>query len=307
MDAVWPDCIVEENNLAQAVSKLRQLVRNGAGAEEFIVTVPGRGYRFVAEVKTANGTSEQERPRASGSGDVTEPPARGHAASIIAPFAALVLLGAGALFWWRSSTPSPAVPEKSIAVLPFTNLSSDPETAYFAEGMKDEILTRLSKVAALKVISRTSTQQFASKPHNVREIARRLGVVHVLEGSVQKAGEATRVTVQLIHAPSDTYLWAESYDRKLTDVLQVESEIAQRIARALEATVTGAEKRALTAAATSNVAAYEAYLRGRYFWNKRTHEGFKEAVVHLSRAVAIDPAYAQAYAGLADAISFRGG
>jgi TolB-like protein/DNA-binding winged helix-turn-helix (wHTH) protein/Tfp pilus assembly protein PilF len=204
-----------------------------------------------------------------------------------------------------SGRATPAVSEKSIAVLPFANLSGDPENAYFADGIKDEILTRLSKIAALKVISRTSTQKFKSAPDNVHEIARQLGVANILEGSVQKSGKNVRVTVQLIRAESDTHLWAETYDRKLTDMFQVESEVAQRIATALDSTLSGAEKQALAAKPTANVEAYQAYLRGRYFWNKRTDEGFAKAGEYFQQAIAIDPNYAPAYAGLGDVYQFR--
>jgi TolB-like protein/DNA-binding winged helix-turn-helix (wHTH) protein/Tfp pilus assembly protein PilF len=197
-----------------------------------------------------------------------------------------------------------AVSQKSIAVLPFANLSGNPENAYFADGIKDEILTRLSKIAALKVISRTSTQKFKSAPDNVHEIARQLGVANILEGSVQRSGQTVRVTVQLIRAQSDTHLWAETYDRKLTDMFHVESEVAQRIATALDSTLSGAEKQALTAKPTANVEAYQDYLRGRYFWNRRTHEGFAKAGEYFQQAIAIDPNYAPAYAGLSDVYQF---
>ena len=161
---------------------------------------------------------------------------------------------------------------KSIAVLPFASLSEDKANAYFADGIQDEILTRLSKIGQLKVISRTSTQQYQSKPGNLAEIAKQLGVAHILEGSVQKAGESVRVNVQLIKAASDSHLWAETYDRKLTDIFAVESEVAQRIAESLEATLTGSEQHALASRPTENPEAYQLYLRGRFFWNKRTGE-----------------------------------
>src|SRR5213080_3809306 len=151
---------------------------------------------------------------------------------------------------------------KSIAVLPFDNLSDDKSNAYFAEGIQDEILTRLSKIAALKVISRTSTQQYQSKPGNLSEIAKQLGVAHVLEGSVQKSGESVRVNVQLIKAEGDTHLWAESYNRKLDDVFGVEGEVASAIADQLNAKLSGTEQKAVTDKPTQNTAAYDAYLRG---------------------------------------------
>ena len=161
-----------------------------------------------------------------------------------------------------SSATIEVVPEKSIAVLPFQNLSGDPENAYFGNGIQEEILTRLSSIADLKVISRTSTQQYQSKPGNLREIAKQLGVANILEGSVQKAGDQVRVTVQLINAQTDSHVWAETYDRKLTDILSVESEIAKRIAESLHANLTGREQQALATKPTENPKAYDAYLHG---------------------------------------------
>jgi TolB-like protein/Flp pilus assembly protein TadD len=185
-------------------------------------------------------------------------------------------------------------------VLPFDNLSRDLDNAYFAEGIQDEILTRLSKIADLRVISRTSTQHFKSVPENFPEIAKQLGVTNVLEGSVQKAGDRVRVNVQLINATSDAHLWAESYDRKLTDIFAVESEIATTVADTLQAKLTGSEKRAITARPTDNPVAYQDYLKGRYFWNKRTSDDFQTAISYFNQAVETDPNYALAYAGLAD-------
>jgi TolB-like protein/Tfp pilus assembly protein PilF/class 3 adenylate cyclase len=194
-----------------------------------------------------------------------------------------------------------AIPEKSIAVLPFENLSEEKTNAYFAEGIQDEILTRLAKIADLKVISRTSTQKYKSAPDNLREIAQQLGVATILEGSVQKAGDEVRITVQLIRALSDSHLWAETYDRKLLDTFGVESEVAQKIASSLKAKLTGFEQRAIAAQPTANPEAYQLYLKGRFFWNKRTGEDLKTALDYFQKAVAADPNYANAYAGEADA------
>src|SRR5204863_5294995 len=152
-----------------------------------------------------------------------------------------------------------------IAVLPFENLSDDPDNAYFANGIQEEILTRLASIADLKVISRTSTQQYQSKPRNLREIAKQLGVANILEGSVQKAADQVRVNVQLVNALTDTHLWADTYDRKLTDIFGIESEIAKRIADSLQATLTGREKQTLAVKPTNNPEAYDAYLRGLAF------------------------------------------
>src|SRR5262245_13237743 len=179
---------------------------------------------------------------------------------------AVLLLVIGILLFQRfHPNVSPAVsssPEKSIAVLPFENLSEDKANAYFADGIQEEILTRLAKIADLKVISRTSTQLYQSKPSNLAEIAKQLGVANILEGSVQKTADQVRVNVQLINAQTDSHLWADTYDRKITDILGVESEIAKRIAESLQAKLTGREKQALALKPTNNPEAYEAYLRG---------------------------------------------
>jgi TolB-like protein len=173
----------------------------------------------------------------------------------------------------RPGGPSP--PEKSIAVLPFDNLSEEKGNAYFAEGIQDEILTRLAKVADLKVISRTSTQRFKSAPSDLREIAKQLGVMNILEGSVQKSNDQVRVNVQLINALTDAHLWADTYDRKLIDIFSVESEIAKMIADTLQAKLTGSEKTAMSKKPTANPEAYELYLKGRFFWNKRTADDLR--------------------------------
>ena len=191
-------------------------------------------------------------------------------------------------------------PNKSIAVLPFDNLSRDPDNAYFCEGVQDEILTRLAKVADLKVISRTSTQHFKSTPGNLPQIAKQLGVAHILEGSVQKASDQVRVNVQLINAMTDAHLWADTYDRKLTDIFAVESEIAKTIADTLQAKLTGSEKSSIAKVPTVNPEAYELYLKGRFFWNKRTAADLRKGIDYFNQAISEDPGYALAYAGLAD-------
>ena len=189
---------------------------------------------------------------------------------------------------------------KSIAVLPFDNLSGDPDNAYFCEGVQDEILTRLAKVADLKVISRTSTQRFKSVPSDLRDIAKQLGVMNILEGSVQKANDQVRVNVQLINAMNDAHLWAEIYDRKLTDIFATESDIAKTIAETLQAKLTGSEITAISKKPTANPEAYELYLKGRFFWNKRTGADLHKAIDYFNQAIAKDPNYALAYSGLAD-------
>ena len=216
-------------------------------------------------------------------------------------FALAAIIAGIAIFSRYRVRSTPVASEKSIAVLPFDNLSRDPENAYFSEGIQDEILTRLAKIAELKVISRTSTQRFKSSPGDLPRIAQQLGVANILEGSVQKPSDQVRVNVQLIHAPTDTHLWADTYDRKLTDVFAVESEIAKTVAERLQAKLTGTAEHVLASRPTENPEAHQLYLKGRYFWNKRTTENLKKAIDYFEQAIAKDPAYAVAYSGLADA------
>jgi TolB-like protein len=190
------------------------------------------------------------------------------------------------------------IDSKSIAVLPFENLSEERANAYFADGIQDEILTRLSKIADLKVISRTSTQRYKSAPENLPEIARQLGVAHILEGSVQKQGDAVHVTVQLIKAATDSHVWADSFDRKLTDIFSVESEVAKAIADQLQVQLTGREKEVIAAKPTDNPEAYDAYLRGLAYTMKtqNTPANYLGAQKHFREAVRLDPKFALAWA-----------
>jgi len=198
-----------------------------------------------------------------------------------------------------------AIPEKSIAVLPFENLSEDKSNAYFAEGIQDEILTRLSKIADLKVISSTSTQKYKSAPDNLREVGQQLGVANLLEGSVQKAGSAVHINVQLIKAATDEHVWAESYDRELQNIFGVEGEVAGKIADALDAKLSGAEEKALAVKPTSNVAAYDAYLHGRSIEATLFDiPGEQQVASDYARAVQLDPTFALAWARLAIVRSF---
>jgi TolB-like protein/tRNA A-37 threonylcarbamoyl transferase component Bud32 len=237
---------------------------------------------------------------------------RGKIAAHIALAASIVLLAATfAVREFHSfatqATPS-LIPEKSIAVLPFENLSGDPNNAYFADGMQGEILTRLAKIADLKVISRASTQRYKGKPANLAQIAKKLGVSNILEGSVQKAADQVRVNVQLINAQTDSHLWADSYDQKLTDVFSVESEIAKRVANSLQAKLTGREEQALAVRPTNNPDAYDAYLRGVAFDARASVAGYSyshdleaKAAGFFEQAVQLDHNFAVAWARLSRA------
>jgi TolB-like protein len=235
---------------------------------------------------------------------------------VVALTIALAVIAAGVfafqLFRARSTTssaniagPANPIPDKSIAVLPFDNLSDDKSNAYFAEGIQDEILTRLSKISALKVISRTSTQKYKSAPDNLRDIGQQLGVANLLEGSVQKAGNAVHINVQLIKAATDAHLWAESYDRELQNIFGVEGEVAGKIADALDAKLSSAEEKAVAVRPTNNVAAYDAYLHGRSIEATRFDiPGEQQVASDYARAVQLDPTFALAWARLAIVRSF---
>ncbi len=227
-----------------------------------------------------------------------------HAIIAVLILAVLVLLGK--LLWPHALTtagqdvPPALAGDKSIAVLPFANLSRDPDNAFFADGMQDEILTKLSKIGALRVVSRTSTQRYASAPPNVGEIAKQLGVSNILEGSVQKAGNAVHINVQLIRADGDQHLWAESYNRKLDDMFGVEGEVAQAVAEALNTKLSGTEQEAVAAKPTSNPEAYEAYLRGRAILGADYSDGANQrALTYFSEAVRLDPKFVLAWAQIA--------
>jgi TolB-like protein/Tfp pilus assembly protein PilF len=233
---------------------------------------------------------------------------------LIVGAAIIAALALGSFLFWQRGKPktsatTSAIPEKSIAVLPFGNLSRDPDNAYFADGIQDEILTRLSKIADLKVISRTSTQQYQSKPGNLSEIARQLGVAHIVEGSVQKSADSVRVNVQLIKAANDSHLWAETFDRKLTDIFSVESEVSKAIAEQLRAKLSGQEEQVIAAKPTDNPEAYDNYLRGLAYSLKpgNTPANSLGAQKYLKEAVRLDPKFALAWALLSytDAIGYR--
>src|SRR6266481_248172 len=328
MEAVWPDSIVEENNLSQNISTLRRIFGETPGSHSYIVTVPGRGYRFVAEVSdrtngSANVNGEQgtgptlaeNRTEAATVKGRQRLPGKTGGTLAVAVLGVIALTAAflarGPSVRWPEKhkiAKAPPAPSsgtmtdivRSIAVLPFENLSGNPENAYFTDGIQEEILMRLAKIADLKVVSRTSTVRYKRSPENLREIATQLGVANVLEGSVQRTADRVHVNVQLIKAASDTHLWAEAYDRKLTDIFAVESDIAKTIADTLQAKLTGSEQNAIAAQPTENTEAHQLYLRGRYLWNRRTGENLQKALAYFEQAAEKDPAYALAYAGMAD-------
>lgn len=312
MEAVWPDSIVEENNLTQNISTLRRILGETPGSHSYIVTVPGRGYRFVADVRSSGDASVKDGANGQPSMQpallsvAPEPQPDKPSTSLLrrsAIVAALLILGSAAAFflWQRPSrsadrTTGTALPEKSIAVLPFDNLSDDKQNAYFAVGVQDEILSNLSKIADLKVISRTSANLYqTAHPRNSREVGQQLGVAHLVEGSVQRVGDRVRVNAQLIDTRTDAHLWAQSYDRTVADVFAIQAEIAQTIAQRLQAQISPETNTAAAGKPTQNPDAYLLYLRGR---EAETGEhgriSYANAIQLYQRAVDLDPTFALA-------------
>ena len=351
MEAVWPDSIVEENNLAQAISKLRQVFGETPGSHSYIMTVPGRGYRFVAGVaQRSEGAASPEHAAAKEPIKKPEivsvqvariqrpvtpwPRPRNTAwlwAFALSVIVVVVLIG---LFSVRhrslpeaaraptspvpiaaaSSAPA-GIPEKSVAVLPFDNLSDEKENAYFAAGVQDEITTNLALIAELKVISRTSANLYKSgNPRNSREIGQQLGVAHLLEGNVQRIGNRLRVNAQLIKADTDAHVWAQTYNRDVADLFAIQSEIAQAIAAQLAVQISPAEKRAIQRPPTTDLTAFDLYTRAKSlsppaFFSNAGKTDLLEAIDLLNQAVSRDPTFFQAYCQLAwvhDVLYFLG-
>jgi TolB-like protein/Flp pilus assembly protein TadD len=194
----------------------------------------------------------------------------------------------------------PSEGPRSVAVLPFANLSADPDNEYFSDGVTEDIITHLTKISGLKVISRASVMQYKSTEKNLRQIGQELGVTTVIEGSVRRAGDRVRITAQLVDPRTDQHLWAENYDRELTDIFAIQSDVALRIADALKATLSPDVRARIQREPTRNLEAHNSYLLGMFYWNKRTGEGFQLAIEHFERAIELDPDYALAYCGLAD-------
>ncbi|HUI11777.1 MAG TPA: protein kinase [Bacteroidota bacterium] len=214
--------------------------------------------------------------------------------------AAFALVAAAAVYFLLAPARAPQANSRSIAVLPFANLSGKPEDEYFSDGVTEDILTELSKIADLNVISRTSVMQYKGTTKTIREIGKELNVGVILEGSIQREGDQVRIVAQLIDAGTDRHLWAETYDKEFKQIFAIQSDVAQRIAAALQAKLSSAEKEQLEARPTSSTEAYTAYLKGRHHWNRRTPEDLHQAVDYFKEAVALDPSYALAYAGLAE-------
>ena len=330
MKAVWPDTVVEENNLTQQIAMLRKVLGERAKEHRYIVTVPGRGYSFVAKVSApANGDTDlivEQHLRSRITVDVEDehekdlliltedvrylpggPPItkrnwglRSAILSLSGLFVGLALL----VFWFSSHRVQPQERgeiKRSIAVLPFKPLNSDPTNDYLSTGMADTLIARLSNIRQISVRPTSAVIKYAGQSQDAQTIGRELGVDSVLEGTVQRAGERVRVTVQLVNVQDRNPLWAKSFDEKITDIFAVQDTISGQVAQAMMVRLNPDEQRQLRKRETENVEAYQEYLKGRYFWNKRNAEGLTKSLDHFQQAVNLDPNYAQAYAGVADA------
>ena len=282
-----------DDGLNHAVKNLRQALGDSAENPQFIETLPRYGYRFLAAVEAAPtpGPEPVRLRRSTITAVVTT-------VALLAIVALLVFIPDG----WRGRFSSNAnePPIRSLAVLPLSNLSGDPQQDYFADGMTDALITDVAKIRGLKVISRTSVMQFKDVKRPLPEVARRLGVDGIIEGSVQRSGGRVRITAQLIRAATDTHLWAESYEGDTRDVLALQEEIARDVAKKIKVALTPEEQIRLASARSVNPEAYELYLKGRYEWNKRTQAGLKKGLEYFQRAINLDPTYALAYSGIAD-------
>jgi TolB-like protein len=294
--------------LLQAASILFPTFEAPPWTMKVFVAVTALGFPIALIIAWAFELTPEGLKRTELAEELPKKPARNRAWIYVIVIAGAISIGLFFLgrYTARNKQGGPAeVATKSIAVLPFENLSEEKANAYFANGIQEEILTRLAKIADLKVISRTSTQQYQSKPGSLSEIAKQLGVANILEGSVQKAGDQVRVNVQLINAQTDAHLWADTYDRKLTDIFGAESEIAKSIAEQLQAKLTGREQQALAVEPTANPEAYDAYLRGLAAEGQRLHSVYamEKAIGFYEQAVQLDPAFALAWSRLSRADS----
>jgi TolB-like protein/DNA-binding winged helix-turn-helix (wHTH) protein/Tfp pilus assembly protein PilF len=324
MGAVWPDTVVEENNLSQAIYLLRKTLNDGDNGVRYIETVSKRGYRFVARVQQVE--NEAESSRGEGSLPDQSGPVHGNSgnnsgnhdssqsliqappksrrliwwiAGLVGVVGVLLVVQAGG--WWdRQKNQSEADPIRSVAVLPLQNLSNDPEQEYFADGMTDELITELAQVRQLKVVSKTSVMQYKGVHRPLTQIGRELGVDAVVEGSILRSGDRVRITAQLIRTATDHHIWAKAYEGDLKNVLSLQALVAEAITDEVKLGLTPAERNRFRASRPVDPDAYEAYLRGRYFWNRRDVSGFQKAIEYFNQAIKKDPNFALAYAGLAD-------
>lgn len=313
-DKLWPaDTFVDfDHSLNTAVRKLREALGDSAETPRYVETLARRGYRFVAPVAEPGPTAPQAH---SADADVAlpspPPKARLPPSARRVVVVAAVLSSAALVAYWAGGRPTPRVQpgrRLTLAVLPFDNLSGDADQEYLSDGLTEEMITQLGRLEPdrLRVIARSSTWKYKRAERDIGRLRQELGADYVLEGSLRRAGERVRVTAQLIHAADQTDVWAETYERDLRDVLVLQSEVARSVARAIALTLTPDAQARLASARSVRPESYQDYLRGRYFWNRRTEAALKQALGYFQRAIAADPDDARAYSGLADCYSSLG-
>ena len=296
---LWPDTFVEESNLAQHASMLRKALREGPEEGCSIETVPRRGYRFNAKVRrSCNSGSDAPLLKSK------EP----RNWVWLAGAAILGLIALGFLGWQWGHSGNGSRSKILLVVLPFQNLTGDPGQDFFSDGFTEELITELGQMRPerLGVIARTSAMHYRNTPADIAQIGRELGVQYVLEGSVRRSGQRIRISAQLIQVKDQTHLWAENYERGVRDVLGVQREVGRAIAQQIEIELSPEDRSRLARTRSVNPEAYDLYLQGRYFWNKRDRAGFEKAIQYINQAIAKDASAAQFYAGLADAYALLG-
>ncbi len=306
---LWPaDTFVNfEQGLNSAMKRLRQALSDSAEKPRFVETLPRRGYRFIALVQTID-PPPTESPVAEPPPAPPDMPARQPRTTLwiwsgVLVLAAIALLS---LFWRHRSAVGVDPVITSLAVLPLDNLSGDASQDYFSDGMTDALITELGQIGQLRVISRTSIMTYKGTHKSLPEIARDLNVDAVVEGAVLRSGNQVRITAQLIQASDDKHLWAKSYEGDIGDMLGLQKQVARSISQEIRVELTPHEQEILRHGKRVNPAAYEAYLRGRFFWNKRTADSLQKAIEYFNLAIQKDPECTQAYAGLADSNALLG-
>jgi TolB-like protein/DNA-binding winged helix-turn-helix (wHTH) protein/Flp pilus assembly protein TadD len=319
---LWPQTVVDfDHGLNKAINKIRDALGDSASHPRFIETVARRGYRFLADVTviapdlpTTQGVAQEpvapipvvapipeQTPVPPASPGRSDKRTRG-----IAAIAVSLLLVVAAIAWQMHANRQQITPVRSLAVLPLENLSGNAAEDYFADGMTDELITQLAQIGQLRIISRTSVMSYKNLHKPLAEVANELKVQAIVEGSVVTSGSRVRISAQLIQVPDDIHIWASSYEGDLSETLKLQGEVARDIAAQVRVTLSPHEQTALRLARAVVPAAYQAYLKGRYFWNKRTALGLKTAIEYFDEAVSADPGYAEAYAGLADSYALAG-
>jgi TolB-like protein/DNA-binding winged helix-turn-helix (wHTH) protein len=308
LDEVWAGVVVAPGSVYQTVASLRRLLGDDTKEPTYIANVPRRGYRLVAPVTAwvdAPQLTPEQSPRPAAEPDRAAAVARRGAIGRRGAVVVCIVLLAGLSyvaadkFWMSKPVPARAASDKSIAVLPFVDMSEKRDQEYFSDGLSDELIESLAQVPELQVPARTSSFYFKGKSATIQEIAKALHVTHLLEGSVRKSGNTIRVTAELVRADNGYHLWSETYDRDIKDIFKVQDEIAAAVVTALKATLALSAK--VSSRRTSSADAYNQFLLGRQFYNRSNADGFTRAVAAYRQAIALDPSYAAAYAGLADA------